>query len=289
TKGELNFDLNEFALRDFETERRLEERGRLKQYIWILTFQKLLRGSFPEVMKKMMNCLEAEYKNPVEIEFTLNFTDGSDYVINLLQCRPVQKSIRNAVALRLGDTQHNRIILESNGHFMGGNVHIPLHWLVFVDAEKYSALSLNDKYETAKAVSMVNKSVRALGKSAALFGPGRWGTSTPSLGVPIVFADINSFAAICEMEYDAGGLYPELSFGSHFFQDLVENGTFYMALFSGKKESTVNFNEIWRFKEISGTIVEAEPHVADVIKIYDTDGKAFLNSDIETQKALILC
>lgn len=288
TKGELNFDLNEFALRDFETERRLEERGRLKQHIWILTFQKLLRGSFPEVMKKMMNCLEAEYKNPVEIEFTLNFTENSEYVINLLQCRPVQKSTRSGAAHKLGDTQHNRILLESNGHFMGGNVHISVHWLVFVDAEKYSALSLTEKYDTAKAISMINKSVRALGKNAVLFGPGRWGTSTPSLGVPIVFADINSFAAICEMEYDAGGLYPELSFGSHFFQDLVENGTFYMALFTEKNESMINFAEIVRFKEISGTIVEAEPHIADVIKIYDTDGRAFLNSDIETQKAVIL-
>ncbi|WP_164885360.1 PEP/pyruvate-binding domain-containing protein [Geovibrio thiophilus] len=288
TKGELNFDLNEFALRDFETERRLEERGRLKQHIWILTFQKLLRGSFPEVMKNMMNILEAEYKNPVEIEFTLNFTEGSEYVINLLQCRPVQKSARSGAAHKLGDTQHNRILLESNGHFMGGNVHMPVHWLVFVDAEKYSALSLTDKYTTAKTISIINKSIRALGKSAVLFGPGRWGTSTPSLGVPIVFADINSFAAICEMEYDAGGLYPELSFGSHFFQDLVENGTFYMALFTGKRESVINFDEIARFKEISGTIIEAEAHVTDAIKIYDTGGRAFLNSDIETQKAVIL-
>jgi hypothetical protein len=288
TKGELGFDLNEFALRDFETERRLEERGRLKQHIWILTFQKLLRGTFPEVMKNMMNCIEAEYKNPVEIEFTLNFTEGSDYVINLLQCRPVQKSARKGAEYKLLDTQHNRIILESNGHFMGGNVHMPVHWLVFVDAEKYSALSLNDKYNTAKAISMVNKSVRALGKNAVLFGPGRWGTSTPSLGVPIVFADISSFAAICEMEYDAGGLYPELSFGSHFFQDLVENGTFYMALFSEKNESSINFNEIWRFKEISETIIEADAHILDAIKIYDTGGRAFLNSDIETQKAVIL-
>jgi len=288
TKGELGFDLNEFALRDFETERRLEERGRLKQHIWILTFQKLLRGTFPEVMKNMMNSIEAEYKNPVEIEFTLNFTEGSDYVINLLQCRPVQKSARKGAEYKLLDTQHNRIILESNGHFMGGNVHMPVHWLVFVDAEKYSALSLNDKYNTAKAISMVNKSVRALGKNAVLFGPGRWGTSTPSLGVPIVFADISSFAAICEMEYDAGGLYPELSFGSHFFQDLVENGTFYMALFSEKNESSINFNEIWRFKEISETIIEADAHILDAIKIYDTGGRTFLNSDIETQKAVIL-
>ncbi|HAL87040.1 MAG TPA: hypothetical protein DCM31_09395 [Deferribacteraceae bacterium] len=61
-----------------------------------------------------------------------------------------------------------------------------------------------------------------------------------------------------------------------------------MALFSEKNESSINFNEIWRFKEISETIIEADAHILDAIKIYDTGGRAFLNSDIETQKAVIL-
>ncbi len=70
---------------------------------------------------------------------------------------------------------------------------------------------------------------------ALLMGPGRWGTTTPSLGVPVKFAEINNIAVLAEVAFSAGNLMPELSFGTHFFQDLVETNIFYIALFPDKK------------------------------------------------------
>jgi len=68
-----------------------------------------------------------------------------------------------------------------------------------------------------------------------LMGPGRWGTSTPSLGVPVRFSEINQMAALCEISYPGGNLMPELSYGSHFFMDLIEGQTYYIALFCEKQ------------------------------------------------------
>ena len=64
-----------------------------------------------------------------------------------------------------------------------------------------------------------------------LLGPGRWGTTTPSLGIPVHFSEISNAAVMAEFTYPDGGFIPELSQGSHFFQDLVESGIFYLAIF----------------------------------------------------------
>ena len=69
-----------------------------------------------------------------------------------------------------------------------------------------------------------------------LIGPGRFGTTTPSLGVPVHFTELNRVQVMCEYSSSALGLMPELSYGSHFFQDLVETGIFYVALFAEKED-----------------------------------------------------
>jgi hypothetical protein len=66
-----------------------------------------------------------------------------------------------------------------------------------------------------------------------LIGPGRWGTTTPSLGVPVHFRDISFVKALVEVAYPKAGMMPEVSFGSHFFQDLVEGDIFYAAVYDG--------------------------------------------------------
>ena len=68
-----------------------------------------------------------------------------------------------------------------------------------------------------------------------LIEPGRVGTTSPELGVPTSFADISEFDAVCEIADSKVGYNPELSYGSHFFQDLVEAGILYTAIFENEK------------------------------------------------------
>jgi hypothetical protein len=61
-------------------------------------------------------------------------------------------------------------------------------------------------------------------------GPGRWGTNDPQLGVKVNYADINHCRVLIEIATKRGEYVPEVSYGTHFFQDLVEDGIWYLAL-----------------------------------------------------------
>ena len=68
-----------------------------------------------------------------------------------------------------------------------------------------------------------------------LIGPGRWGTTTPSLGVPVSFAEIDTVSVLCEIVAMRDDLVPDVSLGTHFFNDLVEMDILYLALFPGRQ------------------------------------------------------
>ena len=81
------------------------------------------------------------------------------------------------------------------------------------------------------------------------------------------------FSAVCEVAYSAAGYMPELSFGSHMFQDLVEADIFYAAIF--ERPSTLVYKpELLkscpdRFMEI---VPDGEKY-EHMIHVYDTEGK----------------
>ena len=111
---------------------------------------------------------------------------------------------------------------------MGGNINLAIERVIRVDAAVYASLNTNHRYEVARRVGEI---VRESSKSTLLIGPGRWGTSSPELGVPVRFGDIAGVSALVEVSENAGDMVPDLSYGSHFFQDLVETGIAYVALF----------------------------------------------------------
>ena len=119
-----------------------------------------------------------------------------------------------------------------------------------------------------------------------LIGPGRWGTTTPSLGVPVHFSELNNMTALCEVSYNQGGLIPELSFGSHFFQDIVESGIFYAAIFDGESNVVFNPRQILDRANLFEEELPSEKEWANVIHLAKANGLT-LYSDITSQE--ILC
>ena len=89
--------------------------------------------------------------------------------------------------------------------------------------------SAAEKRRVAWAVGQLNR--RLAGVAFALMGPGRWGSSDINLGVPVGYADINNARLIVEIAFARDGAVPEVSFGTHFFQDLVESDIAYTPLF----------------------------------------------------------
>jgi len=253
-----------------------------------LDFEKLFSTTdFTQKMQAIMKTLENSYEHPVDIEFTANFSENS-FKINLLQCRPLQqKGLQNSVTLP-DPKDTDRIVLSSEGNFMGGNISQKIRYVIYIDPERYSLLNQQDKYETARITGKINAFLKDKKDSPAmLMGPGRWGTSTPSMGVPVSFFEINHMRCIVEIAFKSGNLIPELSFGTHMFQDLVESNIFYIALFPEEESSSLNLKALDEAEDIMEQILPQHSRFRDIIKVLDFKDKGLtVLSDIASQKVI---
>jgi hypothetical protein len=231
----LDIKVDLVAVRDTELTRRARELGKNKEY-WLLTFEKFLTDTpFTQIMQKLLRTLESYYQYPVDIEFTVNFTQDQGLVINLLQCRPLQTRGLQARVQIPAHIDPQKVLFQCEQYFMGGSIAQHLKKIIYVEPETYIQLSLSQKYDIARLVGKLNRQItNKEAEPTILFGPGRWGTTTPSLGIPVGFHEINQIAVLVEVAYEGGNLMPELSFGTHFFQDLVEADIFYAAIFPQK-------------------------------------------------------
>ena len=282
-------DFNLFGMRDTEAIQRLRERGIADRDAWLLTFDPLLSESpFPDVMRTMLKRLEESYNYPVDTEFTVNFGLNGQFQINLVQCRPLQtKGIQARV--RMPDAvRPEDVLFSSSGNFMGSNVMLPISRVISVDPEGYSRLALSDKYDIARLIGRLNRQIEDKSRThVMLMGPGRWGTSTPALGVPVRFAEINNISVMVEIEYMGETLMPELSFGTHFFQDLVETDIFYAALFLENEQAALTTAWMEGMENLLARLLPESAKYENIVRVFDTDGrKLCLMSDILTQKVL---
>jgi hypothetical protein len=120
-----------------------------------------------------------------------------------------------------------------------------------------------------------------------LIVPGRIGTSSPELGLPVSFSEINNIKVICEVSYKDAGYIPELSFGSHLFNDLVETGIFYASIFEDNNTVKFNSNFFKNMKSILTDICTGCDDVAEIIKVYDVSNTGLiLFSDIISNRTV---
>ncbi|EHM09332.1 phosphoenolpyruvate synthase/pyruvate phosphate dikinase [Thermanaerovibrio velox DSM 12556] len=187
-----------------------------------------------DTVRRLMGLMEARMGCPVDMEFTYE-TEGGD--MHLLQMRPLASfdemahveipSIRDDVVLLKGDRMVSNGVLEGVRH------------LVYVDAEAY--MSNWDPARVAHAVGEMN--ARLKGEPYILVGPGRWGSSNPSLGVPASYAQICNCGCLVELSLPSYGMSPELSYGTHFFLDMDSDGILYLPVFDGQEGN--RFNRRW--------------------------------------------
>jgi hypothetical protein len=288
-RQKLEINWARYAVPDWETTKRLEERGGKGEKVWLLTFDTLLgEGPFTGMMQQMLKTLEGVYRYPVDVEFTVNFDAAGKPVLNVVQCRPLQtkgEAQKVEIPQGIGEEQ---VFFATEGHFMGGSIAQAIRRIILVDSEEYIRLPMTEKYEVARLIGRLN---RRLGDRrevpTLLMGPGRWGTSTPALGVPVTFAELNNITALAEIAFPGGNLMPELSFGTHFFQDLVEADIFYVALFPGSPFCT--YRKEW-LEELSNAlegIMPASSRYKKVVKVYNLPGEGLqLMADVVSQRLL---
>ena len=100
---------------------------------------------------------------------------------------------------------------------------------------------MSDRYEVARIIGkLTHLKDKKKKPTILLIGPGRWATTSPSLGVPVTFSEINTVSVLCEMVTMHEGLVPEASLGTHFFNDLVESEMLYFAIYPMKDDNILD-------------------------------------------------
>jgi hypothetical protein len=166
--------------------------------------------------------------------------------------------------------------METKKVSMGFSRTFPVDLVVYIDPIRYYEMPYRDKFRVRDLLSAVNWKLRGQGKRMLLLTPGRICTSSAELGVPSSFADISEFDMIAEISETRAGYVPELSYGSHIFQDLVEAEILYTAVFEA--QSTLHFTPSLlepyaaSLAEYADYATEAEgmEGMEQILQVYDT-------------------
>ncbi len=207
----------------------------------VLTFNNLIsRSDFVRLIGKMLAHLEQAYGHPVDTEFTAHIDAGGKIRINLLQCRPLWlPGAMDAVTIP-DNVPKNQTLFRSDRFISSGEVH-RVRYILYIDPRGYAGIrDLSMKKNIGRLVGQINKHPGILEGKIIMIGPGRWGTSNIDLGVNVGYADIDNASVLVELAREEAGHAPEVSYGTHFFQDLVEQQIIYLPVYPDDEESAFN-------------------------------------------------
>ncbi|MGD8538279.1 MAG: PEP/pyruvate-binding domain-containing protein [Candidatus Aminicenantes bacterium] len=257
----------------------------------VVTFEGLVADTkFVKKIQDLLNLLEEKLRTPVDIEFA---SDGKDFY--LLQCRAQSYSKGHAPVAIPDDIQEDKIIFSADRYISNGLVPDISH-IVYVDPHSYDGLTdQSSLLAVGRAVGSLNKLLPR--RRFILMGPGRWGSRGDiKLGVRVTYSDINNTAAIIEIARKKGNYVPDLSFGTHFFQDLVESEIYYLPLYPDDKG--IIFNENF-FEESANILADVLPEFANLsrtLKVIDvTKGakdqvlRILMNAEVEKAIGFLCC
>ena len=235
---------------------------------WV-TFDRLLKTT-PVMadLRGILSVLSKAYKSPVDIEFALNFLDAETYSIHLLQCRTFQVQKHSITVPAERGPSQGRILLETRGAVIGLGREIPIDHILYVPTAAYAALSERDRYAAAQLIESLTER-HDPDKNLILIGPGRWGTGSPSLGIPVRAGRIARACAVCEVVAMHSGLIPDVSLGTHFFNDLVEHDLLYLACFPGKPENRIDTEWLESAESRTKEILPNAGKIADCVRWID--------------------
>ena len=235
----------------------------------VITFDEMLRRTpLADKMRRMLKTLEKEYHSPVDLEFTVKVkkhnTTSPDVSIAILQCRPQSSFKEEDVALPQ-DLPEEDIIFSTNRVLTHGQIS-GIEYVLYVDAGGYFKLPTSaDRFALGRTVGMVNRKLAE--ESFICVGPGRWGTINPDLGVRVGYSEIYHTKALIELSGQEIGSAPEPSFGTHFFQDLIEAHIYPLAVYLDDKEMIFNRDFFDNTKNIFPEMFPEEKKFFDSIRL----------------------
>ena len=197
----------------------------------VVSFDAILKyGRYPlaQIISDLMELCRKELMCDVEIEFAADTYDspaGQGLVLKLLQVRPVGEfSDDKTTTIEKASESINNVILRS-GKALGSGYSDKMKYIVHVPSSSFDSAKTN---EMANDISAMNEKLKAMGGNYLLIGPGRWGSSDPWLGIPVLWSQISEARMIVETAIP--GYQIEPSQGTHFFQNITSLGVGYLTI-----------------------------------------------------------
>jgi hypothetical protein len=241
----------------------------------VLTFDNLVqRSDFVPLVREVLATLTEQYGFPVDVEFAATLEPEADasaskprLVFHLLQCRPQSTLSAHAGAIKpfpadvpASDRLFFTTRMAPHGQVSG------VEYIVYVPPDLYARLpDPPRRYQVARGVGALNKALE--GKSFILVGPGRWGSSNIELGVPVTYADIYNARALVEVAVGRGGAAPDPSYGTHFFQDLVESNIYPLAIQPDEQGDFLNRGFLEKAKNVLTALAPEAADLQDCLKV----------------------
>lgn len=183
-----------------------------------VTFAHILKyNTFPlaDILNTLLEITRKEVKCAVEIEFAADLDRGDKAALfNVLQIRPISSvNSFNSVDWSSLDTEG---ALLSSGCAIGPGMIQGVRDVVYLRRQNFNVLKTR---EMAAEMTAINNRMREEGRNYVLIGYGRWGSSIPSLGVPVQWSNISEAKVIVECCLENFRIDP--SQGTHFFQNMT--------------------------------------------------------------------
>lgn len=237
----------------------------------VATFDNLLlKGEFTDLLRETLDILEEAYRRPVDIEFAgrIVATHPKPFArLCLLQCRPLSQRADTRAVQIPEDIPDEDMIFTARQQVPHGCVD-NIQKIIYIDPRAYAHIPQpQTRLEIGEVIGRLNQ---ALGEqNFILMGPGRWGTSNIQLGVKVTYADIYNTKVLIEVAFAAGGTVPEVSYGTHFFQDLVEAQIFPLPLYPDDPETVFDEDFLASAPNQLASILPADERYAPYVKVID--------------------
>ena len=279
------------ATRDRRAERDPREQSSRRTARWVLTLDPVLQTTgLVRDLREIARAVRDGYETEVDIEFTANMTRDGAYSIDIVQCRPFRASAgEEEPPGPIPEVAEERVILRSVGGVIGPGRRTRVDRIIYVSPEAYTRLPETRRYGLARIIGRVVKHDDPPMANIMMIGPGRWGSSTPSLGIPVSFGEINNVSVLVEVDTLHEGLVPDLSLGTHFFNDMVEMDMLYVAHFLARPENLIN----WEFLDHApSTLERLDPDGHEwegILRVIDPGRRpeVILQADALEQKCLL--
>ncbi len=252
----------------------------------LVTFNGLIaRTPFIELMRATLTTLSDALHVPVNIEFA---SDGTDFF--LLQCRTQSEADTCLPSSKPADIPDEDVLFTARRYISNGHLADITH-IVYVIPERYSELSQHaELLAVGRAIGKLNRLLPR--RKFILMGPGRWGSRGDiRLGVSVDYTDINNTLMLIEIARRKGQYVPELSFGTHFFQDLIESQIRYLPLYPDEENVVFNEEFLLQVENLLNDLLPECAALADTIRVIDipraTSGKGLaISMNAETEEAV---